>query len=35
MSEIEEITNALIKFRNERNWAQFHDSKKFGSRIVN
>lgn len=27
MSEIEEITNELIKFRNERNWAQFHDSK--------
>jgi len=27
MSEIEEITNELIKFRNERNWGQFHDSK--------
>jgi NTP pyrophosphatase (non-canonical NTP hydrolase) len=27
MSEIEEITNELIEFRNERNWAQFHDSK--------
>jgi NTP pyrophosphatase (non-canonical NTP hydrolase) len=27
MSEIEEITKELIKFRNERNWAQFHDSK--------
>ena len=27
MSEIDEITNELIEFRNERNWAQFHDSK--------
>ena len=27
MTEIEEITDALIKFRNERNWEQFHNSK--------
>jgi NTP pyrophosphatase (non-canonical NTP hydrolase) len=27
MNEIEEITNALIKFRNERDWEQFHNPK--------
>jgi len=27
MSEIEEITQALIRFRDERNWEQFHNSK--------
>lgn len=27
MSEIKEITSELIKFRNERNWEQFHNSK--------
>ena len=27
MDAIEEIINELIKFRNERDWAQFHDSK--------
>jgi NTP pyrophosphatase (non-canonical NTP hydrolase) len=27
MTEIEEITEALIKFRNERDWEQFHNSK--------
>ncbi len=26
-NEIEEITNRLIKFRDERNWEQFHNSK--------
>lgn len=26
-SEIEEIINRLIKFRDERNWEQFHNSK--------
>ena len=26
-TEIEEITNLLIKFRDERNWEQFHNSK--------
>jgi NTP pyrophosphatase (non-canonical NTP hydrolase) len=27
MSEIAEIIQALIRFRDERDWAQFHDSK--------
>lgn len=27
MSEIKEITNAIIKFRDERDWAQFHNPK--------
>lgn len=27
MDAIEEIINELVKFRNERDWAQFHDSK--------
>ena len=27
MNDIKEITDALVKFRNERDWAQFHDSK--------
>lgn len=27
MSDIKEIINALIDFRNERDWAQFHDTK--------
>lgn len=27
MSEFEEIINELIKFRNERDWEQFHNSK--------
>lgn len=27
MKDIEEITNALIKFRNERDWEQFHNPK--------
>lgn len=27
MTTYEEIINELIKFRNERDWAQFHDSK--------
>lgn len=27
MSEIEEITQKLIEFRNERDWEQFHNSK--------
>jgi NTP pyrophosphatase (non-canonical NTP hydrolase) len=33
MSEIDEITNALIKFRDERDWAQFHDSKNLATAI--
>lgn len=27
MTEIQEIIDLLIKFRNERNWEQFHNSK--------
>ena len=27
MNDIYEITEALIKFRNERDWAQFHNTK--------
>lgn len=27
MSDIKEITDALVKFRNERDWEQFHNSK--------
>lgn len=27
MSDIKEITGALIKFRNERDWEQFHNPK--------
>ena len=27
MSEVKEITDKLIKFRDERDWAQFHNSK--------
>ena len=27
MKESEEITNALLKFRNERDWEQFHNPK--------
>ena len=28
MSEIIEITKALVDFRDERDWKQFHDTKK-------
>jgi NTP pyrophosphatase (non-canonical NTP hydrolase) len=27
MSDIENLTNEILKFRNERNWAQFHTGK--------
>lgn len=27
MTDIQEIINELVKFRNERDWAQFHDTK--------
>ena len=27
MTDIEEITKTLLKFRNERDWEQFHNSK--------
>lgn len=33
MSDIDEITEALVKFRNERDWAQFHDSKNLATAI--
>jgi NTP pyrophosphatase (non-canonical NTP hydrolase) len=33
MSEIDEIINILINFRNERDWAQFHDSKNLAVAI--
>jgi NTP pyrophosphatase (non-canonical NTP hydrolase) len=33
MSDIETITNALVKFRDERDWAQFHDSKNLACAI--
>jgi NTP pyrophosphatase (non-canonical NTP hydrolase) len=33
MSELEEIVKALIKFRDERDWKQFHDSKNLASAI--
>lgn len=33
MSDISEITKALIKFRDERDWSQFHDSKNLATAI--
>lgn len=33
MSDIKEITEALLKFRDERDWAQFHDSKNLAAAI--
>ena len=33
MSEIEEIIEELIKFRNDRDWTQFHDSKNLAIAI--
>ncbi len=33
MSEIKEIITELIRFRNERDWAQFHDSKNLATAI--
>jgi NTP pyrophosphatase (non-canonical NTP hydrolase) len=33
MKDTEEIIAALIKFRNERDWAQFHDSKNLAVAI--
>jgi NTP pyrophosphatase (non-canonical NTP hydrolase) len=33
MSDISEITKALIKFRDERDWEQFHDSKNLAAAI--
>ena len=34
MSEIGEIVNALIEFRNERDWEQFHNSKDLSLAIM-
>jgi NTP pyrophosphatase (non-canonical NTP hydrolase) len=33
MGELKEITEALIKFRDERDWEQFHDSKNLATAI--
>ncbi|MFD1550745.1 nucleotide pyrophosphohydrolase [Putridiphycobacter roseus] len=33
MTEFEEIIEALIKFRDERDWQQFHDSKNLATAI--
>lgn len=33
MSDIKEITEALLKFRDERDWKQFHDSKNLSVAI--
>ena len=33
MDDISEITKALIKFRDERDWEQFHDSKNLAAAI--
>lgn len=33
MSDIEEITSQLVRFRDERDWAKFHDSKNLASAI--
>lgn len=33
MDSIKEITDALVKFRNERDWEQFHDSKNLATAI--
>jgi len=33
MTDIQEITAKLIEFRNDRDWAQFHDSKNLATAI--
>lgn len=33
MSDIQELIDALVKFRDERDWAQFHDSKNLATAI--
>ena len=33
MSDINELIDALVKFRDERDWAQFHDSKNLATAI--
>ena len=34
MSEIKEITGKIIKFRDERDWMQFHDPKNMAISII-
>ncbi len=34
MSEILEITKALVGFRDERDWKQFHDTKKLAVALL-
>ena len=34
MSDIQTITDALVKFRDEREWAKFHDSKNLAIAIA-
>lgn len=33
MSDIDDITSFLVRFRDERDWAQFHDSKNLATAI--
>lgn len=33
MTELQELIDALVKFRDERDWAQFHDSKNLATAI--
>ena len=33
MSDIQHLIDALVKFRDERDWAQFHDSKNLAAAI--
>jgi NTP pyrophosphatase (non-canonical NTP hydrolase) len=33
MGDINEIIDALVKFRDERDWEQFHDSKNLATAI--
>ena len=33
MNEMQEIIDALIKFRNDRDWEQFHDTKNLATAI--
>ena len=33
MSDIHDLIDALVKFRDERDWAQFHDSKNLAAAI--
>lgn len=33
MNDIQQLTQELVKFRDERDWAQFHDSKNLATAI--